>query len=49
MSWILSEQIKTDKGWIVQDSEYETEDEAVYQGRCDQAADICKWFEVYHS
>lgn len=50
MSWVLSEQKQKNNGaWTCQEYEFETEDEAEYQGRCDKAAGHCKWFEVFHS
>jgi len=50
MSWILAEQQrKDDGGWDCLYHEFETEEEAEYQGRCDKAAGQCKWFEVFHS
>lgn len=49
MSWILSEQVKTDKAWTLQEYEYETEEEALCRGMYDKAANICAWYEVYHS
>lgn len=49
MSWILLEQVKRNNAWTIIESEYETEDEATYQGMCDKAAKVCAWYEVYHS
>ena len=49
MSYILSEQVQINGVWVERNYEYETEEEAFYQGACDKAAGDCKYYEVYHS